>query len=148
MKIKKSILLSLLREAFQVSEPAPGTDEMLSPEHQMMTILVRKIYKNLDDPEMFFRNLSIIEDAMNKSSNIQGDIARKFFTLETILGNLQKIHEGQEVIIDIDSSGQQVEYDEFGMPISPDTSTPEFDESDDFDSEVPSFEDDDADMPF
>jgi len=143
MKIKKSTLFKLIREAFQVSEPTPGTEEMLSPEHQMMTILVRKIYKNLDDPATFFRNLSLVEDAVSRSSNIQGGIARKFFTLETILGNLQKIHEGQEVVIDIDASGQQVEYDEFGMPISSDP-----DEPIDFDSEVPSFEDDDDDMPF
>ena len=136
MKIKKSTLTRLIREAFQVPEPAPGTGEMLSPEHQMMTILVRKIYKNLDDPESFFRNLSLIEDAISRSSSIQGDIARKFFTLEGILGNLQKIHEGQEVIIDLDSSGQQVEYDEFGMPVA----------SDDGSGDIPPF-DDDEDSP-
>ena len=142
MKIKKSTLLKLIKEAFQVAEPSPGTEEMLSPEHQMMTMLVRKIYKNLDDPASFFRNISLIEDAISRSSNIQGDIARKFFTLETILGNLQKIHEGQEVIIDLDASGNQVEYDEFGMPISS-----EAEEISGFDSEAPPFEDDD-DMPF
>ena len=142
MKIKKSTLLKLIKEAFQVAEPSPGTEEMLSPEHQAMTMLVRKIYKNLDEPATFFSNLSMVENAMSRASNIQGDIARKFFTLETILGNLQKIHEGQDVVIDLDMSGQQVEYDEFGTPVSPETV-----DLGDTDSVVPSFEDDD-DMPF
>jgi len=139
MKIKKSTLVRLIKEAFEVPEPTSGTGEMLSSEHQMMTMLVRKIYKNLDDPESFFRNIDLIEDALSRSSNIQGDIARKFFTLEGILGNLQRIHEGNQTIIDLDSSGQEVEYDEFGMPVAAE---------DDFESDVITpFDDDESDIP-
>jgi len=135
MKIKKSTLVRLIKEAFEVPEPTSGTSEMLSSEHQMMTMLVRKIYKNLDDPESFFRNINLIEDALSRSSNIQGDIARKFFTLEGILGNLQRIHEGNQTIIDLDSSGQEVEYDEFAA-------------EDDLGSDVITpFDDDESDIP-
>lgn len=105
----------------------------------MMTMLVRKIYKEIDDPETFFRNISLIESALSRSSQIQGGLARKFFTLESLLGNLQRVHEGTETIIDIGPSGNPLEYDEFGMPI------PE--EADELGSDVPPFEDDDEYSP-
>lgn len=153
MKISKRNLKKVILEAFKPNSPIG--DEIRSSEHVMSTILLRRLYAKLEDKESFFKNLELLDKAFERSQNIQGPQAEKFFSLESMLGNLQKMYEYEKPVFDLDK--EKDVYDDFGFEDSDfednDVEVPPFDEDDEDiplgfeDDTVPPFDEDDEDVP-